>query len=537
VFGNYFFQYDHNLVEHPSSGEIFFNDTWESSNQVQRKRYKGPFNPDIQSYNIQTKQYKRYTDYKGKDFGATIDKNGNIYFVSDEANDEYNLYTFVNGKKTALTRFASSIKTPNVNANGGTIVFEKDYQLFVYDVAGAKTSPLKISILRNNMLPEEKDFDVKNSIRNFDISPDGKKIAFTARGELFVSDAEGKFTQQIKKGSAERATEVKWMKDNKTLLFSQTAGGYANWFTIAADGSAPLKKITSDKRKNQLLTFNKTKTKAVYLSGRDEVREMDLATMESKTIAKEELWAFQNAEPGFSPNGDYIYFTAHRNFEEDIFIHSLATGKTINLTKTGITETDPVWSPDGKYIYFNSSRTRPAYPFGLKEPKVYRMALEKFDEPYGSDKYKDLFKKDSTKKDSTIHIDTVNIMERLEQISPSFGSQDLLTVVQKGEKTIVLYASDHELGKTALWKTTLEPFEPNKTEKIAGTDNRNDAFLETGNKNFAIAESADKYFLLYGGTIYKFNADASKVDPLNITCTFRRNLSEESARYLKKPGH
>ena len=40
VFGNYFFQYDHNLIEHPTSGEIFFNDTWESSNQAQRKGYK-----------------------------------------------------------------------------------------------------------------------------------------------------------------------------------------------------------------------------------------------------------------------------------------------------------------------------------------------------------------------------------------------------------------------------------------------------------------------------------------------------------------
>ncbi|MEI9811127.1 MAG: DPP IV N-terminal domain-containing protein [Bacteroidota bacterium] len=59
VFGNYFFQYDHNLTEHPLTGEIFFNDTWESSNQVQRKRYKGPFNPDIQSYNPQTKQFKK----------------------------------------------------------------------------------------------------------------------------------------------------------------------------------------------------------------------------------------------------------------------------------------------------------------------------------------------------------------------------------------------------------------------------------------------------------------------------------------------
>src|SRR5580704_8684745 len=128
VFGNYFFLYDHNLFEHPTSGEIFFNDTWESSNQVQRKHYKGPFNPDIQSYNLKTKQYKRYTDYLGKDFGATLDKNGNIYFISDEANGEYNLYTFDNGKKTQLTDFTTSIKNAIVNAEGGKIVFEKDYQ-------------------------------------------------------------------------------------------------------------------------------------------------------------------------------------------------------------------------------------------------------------------------------------------------------------------------------------------------------------------------------------------------------------------------
>src|SRR6266511_6446429 len=81
VFGDYFFLYDHNVFESPATGELFFNDTWESSNQVQRKRYKGPFNPDIQSYNPKTKKYTRYTDWQGKDFGATLDKSGNIYFI------------------------------------------------------------------------------------------------------------------------------------------------------------------------------------------------------------------------------------------------------------------------------------------------------------------------------------------------------------------------------------------------------------------------------------------------------------------------
>lgn len=517
VFGNYFFQYDHNLFEHPASGEIFFNDTWESSNQVQRKRYRGPFNPDIQSYNIRTKQYRKYTDYAGKDFGASLDKNGKLFFVSDEGSGEYNLFTMENGKKTALTHFSTSIKTPLVNANGGKVVFEKDYQLFLYDVAAAKSEKLAISIVRNNTLQKEKDFDIKGSITDFDVSPDGKKIAFTARGELFVSDAEGKFVQQLAKGSAERAREVKWMNDNKTILFNQTAGGYLNWFTIAADGSAALKQLTSDKRNNRAIVFNKAGTRAAYLSGRGEVRLMDLKTLDSKTVVKDEIWAFRNTPPGFSPNGEYIVFTATRNFEEDIFIHQLATGKTTNLTNTGVTETRPVWSPDGKSIYFISSRTQPAYPFGLREPRVYRMPLDKSDEPFRIDRYNNLFKKDSTKKDSSIVVDTDNIMERLEQVSPSFGSQNLLAVLQKAEKTTLLYSSDHELGKTALWKTTIEPFETNKTEKIAGT--------ESG--GFSIAGAGDKYFLLFQGGIYKLNLDANKVEPVSMSYTFRRNLSAE----------
>jgi tricorn protease len=524
VFGNYFFQYDHNLFEHPSSGEIFFNDTWESSNQAQRKRYKGPFNPDIQSYNIKTKQFKKYTDYEGKDFGATLDKNGNIYFASDEANGEYNLYALQNGKKVALTKFNTSIKNPIVNANGGKVVFERDYQLYVYDVASQKSDRLEIPILRNYILPKEKDFDVRTNISNFDVSPDGKKLAFTARGELFVSDVEGKFIRQINKGSAERAREVRWMSDNKTLVFNQTHDGYLNWFTIAADGSAPLKQLTSDKRNNRSLVFDKKKTKAVYLSGRDEVRLLDLKSLESKTIAKDEIWAFQSADPGFSPNGEYVLFTAHRNFEQDVFVHNISTGKTTNLTNTGITEANPTWAPDGKYIYFVSSRLRPAYPFGMHDPKVYRMPLEKFDAPYRMDKYSELFKKDSTKKDSTIRIDADNIMERLEQVTPAAGSQDLLAIVQKAEKTIVLFTSDHDQGRDGLWKLTIEPFESNKTEKIAG--------IETGNISFV--EAGDKYFVLFNGGIAKLNLDANKVEPIAISQTFRRNLQAEFGQLFEE---
>lgn len=85
----------------------------------------------------------------------------------------------------------------------------------MYDVKTGDTRKLNISVIRNNILPKEKDFDVKGNITAYDVSPDGKKLAFVSRGEIFVSDPEGKFIQQLNRGTAERVTEVKWMSDNK----------------------------------------------------------------------------------------------------------------------------------------------------------------------------------------------------------------------------------------------------------------------------------------------------------------------------------
>lgn len=526
VFGDYFFQYDHNLVEHPTSGEIFFNDTWESNNQVNRKRYKGAFNPDIQSYNFKTKQHKKYTTWEGKDFSASIDKSGNIYFISDEANGEYNLYTLTNGVKKGLTRFSSSIKSPQVNANGGKVVFEKDYQLWIYDVKTNSEKKLNVAIVRNHVLPKEKDYEVRGAISTFDVSPDGKKLAFVSRGELFVSDIDGKFVQQIKRGSAERVREVKWMNDNKSVLFNQTFDGYANWYSVRADSTSTPKQISNDKRNNRSLVMNKKRTMAVYLSGRDEVRLLDLKTLQSKTIVKDEIWAFQNSDPGFSPNDEYVLFTAVRNFEQDIFIHHIKNNKTTNLTNSGVTEAAPVWSGDGKFIYFTSQRLKPSYPFGMANAKVYRLPLEKLDEPYRIDKYNELFKDEKksvpAKADSLpvqpISIDMDLLMERLQQVSPSFGAQFLISAYQKGEKTTLLYASNHGEGRNAIWKTVIEPFEQNKTEKIAGTENIG---------GFEVVEVNDKFFVLMNGTFGKLNLDANKIDPVAISYTFRRNLAEE----------
>lgn len=526
----HFFNRIHNVIEHPSSGELFFNDTWESDNQASRKGYKGEFNPDVQSYNLKTKAYKRYTDYNGKDLWTTIDRSGKIYFASDEANGEYNLYTFQGTKKTSLTNFKESIKRPQVSANGEKVVFEKDYQLFLYDVSGKKTQKLQFNMNRNSTLSKAQDFNIKGNIVEFDVAPDGKKMAFSSRGALFVSDIEGKIIKQLNTRIDGRVLEVKWLSDSKSLIFNQTVNGYQNWFTIAADGSGSEKQLTNENQNNRDITLNKDRTKGVYLSGRSEVKIIDLKTFVSKTIAKDEIWAFQNSKPYFSPNDEYVAFVAHRNFESEIFLHNIAKNETINLTNTGITEENPYWSPDGKYIYFASNRTKPSYPFGLEKERIYRLALSKIEGPFKSDKFDDLFKPaekkadDKSKADSTkpkkvdpIVIDTDGIMERLEEISPNYGAADSPMVFQKDTKTYVIYPSNHIENKNNLYKTTIEPFVANKTEKIEGAD--------SPTTNIVLADG--KYYVLVKGTICKLNLETNKADKIEMSFTFRKNIADE----------
>jgi tricorn protease len=535
VFGNYF-NTIHGVFEHPTSGELFFSDTWESYIFPNRKRYKGAYNPDIQSYNPKTKTYKQYTNWIGKDFWATLDQKGNIYFVSDELNEEYNLYTFIDGKKTALTQFTTSIKRPFVSANGEKVVFEKDYQLYVYDVASKQSQKLNFTIFRNNVLPKQQEFDVKNKIETVDVSPDGKKLSFVSRGELFVSDVEGKFVRKIERGNGERVTEVKWLPDNRSLLFSQTLGGYTNWYTIPADGPGKEKQITGDKQNNRQLTVNKEHTQGVYLSGREEVRLIDLKALTSKTIAKDEIWGFENAQPFISPNGEYVAYNAHRNFEQDIFVYNIKTGKTLNLTNSGVSESEPFWSPDGKYIYFSSSRTLPDFPYGARDIHIYRMPLQKFDDAFRMDKFNDLFKEE--KKDSTAKaknkkkplseqpvpkapadmvINTEDLMKRLERIGPGFGDQRSPYVIQKGDKTLVYFVSNYVEGKWNIYRTTLQPFEEPKTEKVTGAEAR----------GFDITTSGDKYYALADGNIYTLNIDNNKMDKIDMGYKFDRNLGSE----------
>ncbi len=533
VFSDNYFDYTHNAVEDPITGELFFDDTWESAFFANRIGYRGPFNPDIQSYNPQTGKYTRYTDWEGKDMWPTIDRKGTRYFVSDQDNGKYNLYRLDRGKPLVLTRFPTSVWHPCVDATGDRIVFEKDYRIWEYDVASGTSQPIPLEVDLNNTLPMLQDYTVQGNITGFDVSRDGKKLAFISRGRLFVSDVKGKFVREIMTRPAERVLEVHWLPDSRSVIYGQTWEGFENWFTCRVIGDPQDRQITFDSSNNRMMELNARGTEALYLRGRDELRIMDLPGMKTSTLVRDEIWGYENDQPHFSPDGKWALYTAKRNFESDIFLCRISSHQVYNLTNTAVSEVDPCFSPDGKNLYFISDRTGPDYPYGMQHARIYQMPLERVADPFASDQYDSLFLSRSpspdtgsrksgprTTPDSTAtspNLDFTRLMDRIRQIGPAFGEQTDVYVTSKGDRKIILFISNHGEGKPAIWKLVTEPFEKDKTDKIAGGETY----------GLDIHRAGEDYYTLLDGGIAKLNLDGNSLEKLTIDFHFQRNLQEE----------
>ncbi len=524
VFGHYF-NIPHHVVEHPHTSALIFTESMESLNQPQRKRYRGANRPDLLSYDLDTDVYKQLTDFEGIDMWPTIDSHGTVYFVSDEENGEYNLYTLVDGKKRALTTYETSIGRPQVSADGRKVVFEKDYKLFVYDVEqGIATSP-DIQLFQSTPLSREQAFEVRGNISWFDVSPDNKKLAFVSRGELFVSDIEGDFVRHIPTLEGERVTEVVWAADNRHLFYIRTHNGWKNLFSVPADGKGAERMLEKAEANSRLLTLSQDRSKGVYLSGRNEVRVVDLEEFQVRTAVSGELWGFQNSVPRFSPDGRYILFTTYHHFEQNIMIHDLDDEKTIQLTNTGMSERMPYWSPCGKYIYFATDRYQPNYPRGNTRDRIYRIPLARIAAPLKSTRFDELFadkpeSSDEDEEDSAdIIIDMQAIEDRWEQMRiSSIGRHWAPHVFSHGDHQLLFFTSNHDKGQWALWKLALKPFETSSPERIDGA---------SPGMGLRMVEAGNSLYLLAGGDIQKLAPGGSRMEPIDLRHSFTRKLKDE----------
>ena len=524
LFGHYFNTIT-NLAENPVTGELYFNESGESISFPTRKRYIGDHNPNIKSWNPQTQEYKELTSYIGKDTWPMVDKNGNLYYVSDEFNKESNIVKYTpGGKAQQLTKFTQSVQYPSVSYDGSSMVFLLEYKIHCLNLATGEVSVPEISIADNNV-------DVERSFMNVPpqsmaISPDSKKFSMAIRGLLYVSDAKGKYLQKLSTPTNERVDEMVWAKDNNTIYYTRTDKGFTALYMIKADGSMPEKQLYKASCNIRNLKMSNKKDKIAFMCGNKWVMCLNTSNNTVDKLAQAEFWSYSRYTLNFSPDDAYLTFEAMNLFEREVYLYSFKEKQLHNLTNSASSEGSPCFSPDGKYLFFAADFHSTTFPRGGSgNSYVYRLPLLNYKtKPFQSDVYDKLFDekakdegKDNEKKEEKIEkkkekkvetkIDFNDIYSRLERMD--FHSGRSLFVFKNKSKAWLLVT-----GRDGVY--SLDITDPEAKPK---------QIKELGYGSFFTSDT--ELYSFQRGNLFKVDPAGARATKVAIKKTVVKNLKDE----------
>jgi Tol biopolymer transport system component len=198
-------------------------------------------------------------------------------------------------------------------------------------------------------------FGGSQEILTFEVSPDGKSIAYTSGGaqeDVFVAKIDGTKIGQLTNDAA-RDRGVTWSPDGKTLYFySNRDGSYQIW-SIRADGSG-LTRVTDPAELMRTGAGANLYKAAVSPDGRTLAAQSDSQTVlvHLDRPPSQRLEAFDKhfASPAWSPDGSRIAGTLD---DGSVGAYSPASHQFEKLFDRGVA---PQWLPDGKRLLFFDNR-------------------------------------------------------------------------------------------------------------------------------------------------------------------------------------
>lgn len=349
------------------------------------KRYRGGMADDIWIYDFETKKIENITNNKAQDI-IPMWSGDKIYFLSDrDENKRMNLYVYDTVEKTTrkLTNFTDfDIKFPSLGPEA--IVFENGGYIYRFDLATEKAEKVPIVIADDMVSAREKIVDVSKNITNYEIAPDGKRALFGARGDVFTVPAKYGNTRNLTQTPGVHERNSKWSPDGRWIAYISDATGTGEIYIAPQDGSGEAHQITKngDTYKYQIYWSPDSK-KLLWSDKKLRLNYVDVETKKVVEVARAKIWEIRNY--CWSPDSNWIaYARPEAATMSKVYLYSLNTKGTFEVTDGWYSSYDPSFSSDGKYLFFVSDRDfSPVYSQTewnhayLDMAKVYLVTLSK----------------------------------------------------------------------------------------------------------------------------------------------------------------
>ena len=335
------------------------------------KRYRGGRAQDVWVYDLEANTSQQLTHFPGTDH-QPLWVGDTIYYVSDPES-ALNLYAIApsGGEPRQITAFDEfDVLWPS--AGPDAIVFENGGSIWHWrpgDTRSGDTAPRELAITVTSDRPEALPHWVQANefVESFDLSPAGKRAVLGARGEVWSVPAKNGEPRNLSRTPAAREIGVAWSPDGRWIAYLSDATGEYEVYVRAQDGSGEPRRLTTD---GGIWRFDPVwspdSTKLVF---GDKRRRLDLLDVESGRLTVIDTSSKEDLSTGvWSPDSRWLAYVktgASRN--PSIWVHSLDSGRSTQLTPDETAETSPVFDPEGRYLYFFSNRdydlTFSAYEF------------------------------------------------------------------------------------------------------------------------------------------------------------------------------
>lgn len=212
------------------------------------KRYTGGMAQKISIYNLKNNHYEELdSKYQGTDT-FPMWHGDTIYFDSDQGSDKrMNLFAYSTKTKEIrqLTHFTEfDVNWPSLGPD--SIVFENGGFLYLFDLASEQAK--KVTVYMPGDLDQARKHWASTAklITSADISPDGKRAVFSARGDVYTVPAKEGAIRNLTHTPGIREEQVAWSPNGKWVAYFSDRTGEEELYLMPQDGMGEEVRVTTD---------------------------------------------------------------------------------------------------------------------------------------------------------------------------------------------------------------------------------------------------------------------------------------------------